>query len=106
MESTSSLICDDRGVIIHCSACTRANRLPFTRLHSSGGRCAQCKAPLPELTQPIEIPSAAAFRALVTQAPVPVLIDFWAPWCGPCKMVAPEVARLAGSTKGDFLVAK
>ncbi|MBC7173798.1 MAG: thioredoxin fold domain-containing protein, partial [Polyangiaceae bacterium] len=61
---------------------------------------------LPPLAEPVEITSAADFDAMITHAAVPVVVDFWAAWCAPCRMVAPEVARLAASHSGKAIVAK
>jgi thioredoxin 2 len=69
-------------------------------------RCGRCKSTLPPPSEPIEVPDAAAFDALVRDARVPVVVDFWAPWCGPCRMVAPELARVAASNAGRFIVVK
>src|SRR5689334_7249910 len=87
-----------------CSACGAKNRVPPKHLADTG-RCGVCKAPLPPVGEPIEADSAA-FNEIVSQAKVPILVDFWAPWCGPCKMAAPEVHELAREMAGKALVLK
>jgi len=54
----------------------------------------------------VEVASAAGFSALLHGSSLPVFVDFWAPWCGPCRMVAPEVAKLASLVAGEMLVVK
>jgi len=97
-----ALLIDDRGVILACSSCGQRNRVPFGR----DGKCAKCGAAIPAPDQPLDVPTSAAFDALVRDARLPVIVDFWAPWCGPCRMVAPEIARVAASHAGRWLVAK
>jgi thioredoxin 2 len=105
MNAPDHLSIDEAGVLIPCPQCQRANRIPFARLHHKG-KCGSCKTTLPLPALPVEIDSAAAFTALIRGASLPVLVDFWAPWCGPCRMVAPEVTKLAGLASGELLVAK
>jgi thioredoxin len=54
----------------------------------------------------VEIESAPAFDKLIAESALPVVVDFWAPWCGPCRMMAPELAKVAESTRGKWLIAK
>jgi thioredoxin 2 len=79
--------------------------LPAARLQDKA-RCAACKAPLLPLDRPLSISSAADFDELVKNAKAPVLVDFWAAWCGPCRMVAPELEKLAASRAGRAVIAK
>src|SRR5258705_3890212 len=99
----SDLQLDERGFIMGCPSCGQRNRVAFSTREA---RCGRCKSALPPPSQPIEVPNAQAFDALVRDGRQPVVVDFWAPWCGPCRMVAPELARVAASNAGRFVVVK
>lgn len=96
---------DDRGVITVCTACGQKNRTIFERLGQTG-QCGRCQAEIPPPAMPIEVDSVAHFDALLQRSALPMLIDYWAPWCGPCRMVAPELEKVALSSSGRFLVVK
>ena len=88
-------------MIIHCPHCSKGNRVPAEKLNQTP-ICGACKQEL--LSLPINA-TAANFSELVTQSVMPVLVDFWAPWCGPCKMFGPtfEVSAIAHANKALFV---
>ena len=96
---------DDRGIITACPNCGTRNRLLFERLGDTV-RCGNCKHELPGPQTPLEMRSAEDFDRLIKQSGVPVVVDYWAPWCGPCRMVAPELEKVAARAAGRFVIAK
>lgn len=96
---------DRNGVLMSCPSCQTTNRLKYAALEKEA-KCGKCQAVLPFPTTPIDVPNTELFDAAIADASVPIVVDFWAAWCGPCRMVAPEIAKVASNLAGRALVLK
>lgn len=92
-------------MIVPCRSCDSKVRVPESRLGESA-RCPRCKGAIAPLDRPVAVTSEADFDALVRDSKLPVLVDFWAPWCGPCRSLAPELEKLAQARTAKLVVAK
>lgn len=92
--------------LIHCPACGATNRVPLEKIEQGlEPVCGRCKKQLTGSIHPIAV-TDATFAADVERSPLPVLLDLWAAWCGPCQMIAPVIEQLAKEMAGRVRVAK
>ncbi|MGD8567025.1 MAG: thioredoxin TrxC [Gammaproteobacteria bacterium] len=91
------------SVLVVCSHCSSINRLPIDKL-TAGGKCGSCHSPL-FTGHPVEL-TAENFQRFIQKTQLPVVVDYWASWCGPCKMMAPVFASVANRMEPHVRFAK
>ncbi len=93
----------NESIHVVCPHCAGINRVPSDRL-GAGGKCGHCKQPL-FVGRPLEA-AAGEFQVQLSRSDVPLLVDFWAPWCGPCKMMGPAFEQAAAQLEPNLRLLK
>jgi thioredoxin 2 len=95
-----------KSLVVPCPTCGTKNRVSFDAALEKQPVCGKCKSALPAPSSEPVIVTDANFASVVETSPLPVLLDMWADWCGPCRMVAPTIAVIASELAGKVLVGK
>jgi thioredoxin 2 len=93
-------------IIVTCPSCGARNRLRQVGAAGKEPVCGKCHKPLPASGAKPVIVTDENFRDIVAASPMPVLLDLWAAWCGPCRLIAPTIEQLAAELDGRVLIAK
>jgi thioredoxin 2 len=95
--------------VVVCSKCGVKNRVEESKLSTSNAKCGRCGAKLTVSAQdskPAVVTDQTFDREVLQATGQPVLVDYWAPWCGPCRMIAPVLDQLASESQGRYRIAK
>jgi thioredoxin 2 len=101
----SAITADRGGVLLRCPSCDKTNRIRYDKLGATN-QCGSCRTQLAPPDTPVEVSDATTFDVAIKSSALPVVVDFWAPWCGPCRMMAPELDKVAKDAQGEWLVVK
>ena len=98
-------------IVVVCSNCQAKNRVDETRLANSEAKCGRCGAKLEGVAaaqdaKPLVITDRTFEREVLAAGAKPVLVDCWAPWCGPCRIIGPVMDQLAAESQGQYRIAK
>lgn len=92
------------GVVFTCE-CGQKNRVPFGVLGKTG-KCGKCQAALPTSAFPIDVMTSTSLKAMAKESPIPVVVDFWSPSCGPCLIGLPRVEEAAAKSEGAYVMVR